>query len=203
MLADDFFLVAHHDVTGRGRLSHHAVSLGLAAGLLGELLSADVIRLTGDDLVVLGGGRPENLLGAAVFSEVAAERVVQPVPVWLAFLAQSSYARVGDRLARAGRLEVRRRLGRVSYVPVSMNDAALPAALLSQKLRRNQFLDFADVCLAGLVLATGLDRFLLDGAGPEASARLEWYVSHSWPPMRSLVDHTQAAVGKAVLAHRS
>jgi|GEM_PF-2614382 len=37
-LADDFWRLAHHDVTGKPRLNERAAGLGLAAALLGELL---------------------------------------------------------------------------------------------------------------------------------------------------------------------
>ena len=208
MLANDFFRVAHHDVTGRARLSGRVLSLGLAAALIGELLSArhvDVVPFggVGDVVTLVPAGWPDDAVLRAVWAEVAAERAPQPVRVWLAYLAETAYERVGERLVEARGVRPRRRWGRTSYVLVDMNAAAAPTALLSQKLRRGLVLDYGDVCLGGMVLATGLDLFLLDGAQPEAYARLHSCVRRLWTPMRRVVEHTQAAVGDAVLSHRT
>ena len=56
-LADDLYLVAHHEITGRPHLQPRALGLGLAGGLLGELALAGTIRLT-RGLVVTGGRHP-------------------------------------------------------------------------------------------------------------------------------------------------
>lgn len=208
MLADDFFRIAHHDVSGRARLSLRVLSLGLAAGLLGELLSARHVQVvpdrSGTDVVALvPAGWPDDPLLRQVWGEVATERLPQPVRTWLSYLAETAYPRVGRRIAAAGGVQVRRRWGRVCYEPVDMNAAAAPTALLSQKLRRGLPLEYPDLCLAGLVMATGLDLFLLDGASAEAYGRLHAGVGQLWPPMRRLVEHAQAAVGDAVLSHRT
>ena len=42
-LADDFWRLAHHDVSGKPRLNGRAAGLGLAAALLGELMWAGKI----------------------------------------------------------------------------------------------------------------------------------------------------------------
>ena len=47
MLADQFYLIAHEDRTGRSRLHPRATGLGLAAGLVGELLLLDRVRVNG------------------------------------------------------------------------------------------------------------------------------------------------------------
>lgn len=203
MLADDFFRLAHHDVSGRPRAGERAVGLGLAAALLGELLAVGLIEVMPNDLVIPRLGEPPDATLAVLWADVVREPAFQPVPVWLAFVADSSYRRVGSRLHGAGGVILRRRWHRDVFVPVDMNAAALPAALLSQKLRRRAMELTADeICLAGLVVATGLDAFVLDGADAEASARLRWWVSRMPTPMRIIVDHLHAAVGNAVLAHR-
>ena len=45
-LADDLYLMAHHELTGKPHLQPRAVGLGLAGGLLGELMLSGSIRLS-------------------------------------------------------------------------------------------------------------------------------------------------------------
>jgi hypothetical protein len=71
------------------------------------------------------------------------------------------------------------------------------------KLRRGHDISYDELSLAGLVLATGLDALVLDGAPAAVFDHLRWAVSRLWPPMLRLVEQTQAAVGDAVLSHRS
>jgi Golgi phosphoprotein 3 (GPP34) len=205
-VGDAFFRVAHNDVSGRPRLSTRVLSVGLAAALVGELVTLRQVEVR-DELRVVDRRPPRDALAHTVLEELVAQRRPLPVRVWLSYLADSAYDRVADRLTRAGQLTPQRSgvpWGRgVTYVPTDMNVAAVPRALLSQKLRRGVELEYDDVCLAGLVLATGLDVSLLDGAEPVASERLRWAVSQLWPPMLRLVQHTQAAVGDAVLSHRT
>jgi hypothetical protein len=205
LLADAFFQLAHSDVNGRSRLNSRVLSLGLAAALLGELVSLRQIDID-NDVRVLHGQAPRDALAHTVLAELMAEPRPLPVRTWLAYLADQAHSRVADRLTRAGRLVPQRPrvLSRtVTYVPTDMNAAAVPRALLSQKLRRGLELEYDDVCLAGLVMATGLDVSLLDGAEPAAFDRLQWAVARLWRPMLRLIEHTQAAVGDAVLSHRT
>lgn len=205
MLGDAFFQLTHSDVTGRTRLNSRVLSLGLAAALVGELVTLRQVDID-DEVRVTNGRPPRDALAHTVLAELMAEPRPLPVRTWLAYLADQAYSRVADRLTRAGHLSPQRPrvLSRaVIYVPTDMNAAATPRALLSQKLRRGLELEYDDVCLAGIVVATGLDVSLLDGADPAAFDRLQWAVARLWPPMLRLVEHTQAAVGDAVLAHRT
>ncbi len=56
-LADDLYLVAHHEITGKPHLQPRALGLGVAAGLLGELMLPGAIYLT-RGLVMIGDGPP-------------------------------------------------------------------------------------------------------------------------------------------------
>ena len=49
MLADQYFLIAHEDRTGRSRLHPRATGLGLAAALLGELMLEGRLRIVEGD----------------------------------------------------------------------------------------------------------------------------------------------------------
>ena len=58
MLADQFYLIAHEDRTGRSRLHPRATGLGLAAGLVGELLLLDRVRVNGGEVTVMSPDPP-------------------------------------------------------------------------------------------------------------------------------------------------
>jgi serine/threonine-protein kinase RsbW len=61
-LADDVYLLAHHEVSGRPYLQPRAVGLGLAGALLAELAMICAVRVAADGCAVTGRVRP----GAAV-----------------------------------------------------------------------------------------------------------------------------------------
>jgi len=44
-VADELYLIAHHELTGRPHLAPRAVGLGLAGALLAELVLADAISI--------------------------------------------------------------------------------------------------------------------------------------------------------------
>jgi hypothetical protein len=208
VLADDFFRLAHHDVTGRLRLHARAVEIGLAAALLGELISDRRVEVRNGVLVVVDRTPPTDAVAHAVLDTLVMEAERHTVRNWLAFLSQDARRQVAERLLRAGQLQrvTSRRLLRPSqtvYVPTDMNKAAWPWLSLSMRLRQEQPFDYESACLAGLTLATGLDKFVLEGAPPRASEYLRHIEAGLWPPIRELFAHTKAAIGDAVLAHRT
>ncbi|MDW5325350.1 GOLPH3/VPS74 family protein [Plantactinospora sp. KLBMP9567] len=208
VLADDYFRLAHHDVDGRPRLHHRAVEIGLAAALLGELLSTRHIEVHDGHLVVVNRTPPVDALSHTVLDSLLAESHRQTVRTWLLFLSQAARTQVASRLIRHGHLraETSRRLfgpPTTTYLPTDMNQAAWPWLSLSMRLRDGQQLSYEMTCLAGLALATGLDRWLLAGASSASVAYLREVVTHTWKPMRELLVHTEATIGDAVLAHRT
>jgi hypothetical protein len=207
LLADDFFRLAHHDVTGRPRLHPRAASNGLAAALLGELVAERRITIEQGRVDILDRTPPLDSLAHAILDQLIVEPQQHPLRTWLAFLSHTSTEQVAQRLLRAGhvRAEVSRRLIRQTtiYVPTDMNTAAKPWALLSTKLRRHEPLDYEHLCLAGLCAVTGLDGYVLEGAPAATFDHLRHDVARLWSPMQQLLHHTQAAVGDAVLAHRT
>ena len=53
-VADDLYLLAHHEVTGKPHLQPRAAGLGLAGGLLAELMLAGSISLHAGRIVTTG-----------------------------------------------------------------------------------------------------------------------------------------------------
>ena len=207
LLADEFFLITVDDRTGRPRLAPKTTGLGLAAALLGELTMFGKITVQDDRLFIVDRSPPHDALAHTTLDHLVAEPHHRLVRTWLSFLSHTAYESVAQRLFRAGhvRRETTRRLLRaqVVYVPVDGNAAAWPWARLSTRLRAGAHLDYPDVFLAGLATATGLERQLLDGGGVEAARYLADLVAALPPPLHALVAHTHAAVGDAVLSHRT
>ncbi|MFK3984088.1 GPP34 family phosphoprotein [Micromonospora sp. NPDC050397] len=206
LLADEFFLIAHDDAKGRSRLHPSATGLGLAAGLLGELLLARQIVIDAGVVTVVDRRPPHDALAHTVLDQLVGEPEHRSVRTWLLFLGNSAAESVGERLARAGtvRREEARRLLRttVVYRPADMNAAAWPATRLRAALGRAEPPPLADVLLLALLAATNLLREALWGIEPGVRQRLDQLVDGLPPPMRELARHTEAAVGAAVLSGR-
>ena len=205
-LADEFFLLAHNS-TGKPRLSPSSLGLGLAAGLLAELILERRIALADGELRVVDGTPPTDALAHAVIDQITAEPSSHPVRAWLDYLAKDARERVGQRLQQVGlvrRETSRRPWGRsVRYEPTDVNRTDANWARLSTVLRRGEPMHPLDILLCGLALVSGLDGYLLDdGRGPAHRYMLQ-LVGTLPPQLRELLNHTEAAVGEAVLSYRT
>ncbi|HTX86128.1 MAG TPA: GPP34 family phosphoprotein, partial [Streptosporangiaceae bacterium] len=88
-VADELYLIAHHELTGRPHLAPRAVGLGLAGALLAELLLAGAITVAAGAVVADAPGQADDQLTAAVAAQIAAEQT-HPVADWLAFVARTA-----------------------------------------------------------------------------------------------------------------
>jgi hypothetical protein len=134
-LADDLYLMAHHERTGRPLLAPRAAGLGLAGGLLGELLLADALGICRGD-VITGPAPPDDVLADAILSQVAGEAAPRSVADWLAVLSRTAHGGVARRLEQAGYLvAVEARPWRPSrWVPSDPDCAFAPVARLKAAL---------------------------------------------------------------------
>lgn len=207
LLADQFFLLAHDDVTGKCRLHQRVAGLGLAGALLGELVLLRHITIRSGVVVVIDSRPPDDALTHTVLDHLVAEPQPHPVRTWLAFLAQTSGDSVASRLERAGYLTrvPSRRPWRTAarWVPVDMSAAAWPRTRLERLVANADAMTVADGTLAGLVSATGLAPEILWEARPRDRQYLDHVVSTLPSPLPELLAQTEAAVGNAVIAHRS
>lgn len=210
LLADEFFLIAHDDQTGRPRLHDIATRYGLAAALLGELAIARHIDFIQGNVHVYDARPPADWLQHQVLSQITAEPHQRATRMWLAYLAATSYESVAQRLVQTGVVdpeERRRFLGlgapTVLYVPKDMNRAAWSWARLSQHLRRSEPLEPFDLALAGISEATGLDRFILDGAPYPTGAFLRSLLSAAPQSMGDLLADLRTSIGAASLNPRA
>jgi hypothetical protein len=204
LLADDFFRLSHYDVTGQSLLHPAALSTGLAAALLGELVWTGHLGVKAGH-VFPRQGEPPDELSARVLALLRREN--HPLPTWLEFFALDAVVEVAKRLENAGhiRVERSRRLVRrtVTYVPTSQLEASRPLSVLATRLLYRLHIDDWYVCLAGLMAATGLHTTVLAGASPESHTYLRALVARLEPAMQELIAHTEVLVGAAVLAHRT
>src|SRR5262245_66589308 len=110
--------------TGRPRLHSRAMGLGLAAGLLCELVIDERLTVKTDRLIPLvGPDAVTDPIHLRMLEHVHAEPDHQ-LPVWLSFFAQSAVDAVADRLVGLGYLTVEMTRGLLKskpvYVPVDM-----------------------------------------------------------------------------------
>jgi Golgi phosphoprotein 3 (GPP34) len=203
-LADDLYLMAHDDRTGRLLLSARAAGLGLAGALLADLVLAGCVRVTGGQLAATGAAPPGDGLAAGVLDVLASEQPPRPVADWLAFLARTAPADVAARLERAGYLiPVAARPWRAPrWRPADPDCAFAPIVRVESALSAARPADTQGVALAGLAGACGLGARLALYLAPGARARIEAATAQLGPGLRELIGGTQAAVGAALLAHR-
>jgi hypothetical protein len=211
LLADEFFLIAHEDRTGRSRLHPRATGLGLAGALLGELMVSDRIRAYEGDLYVVSREPTGDPLSHDILDLLIAQPQHRELRTWLAFLAQDASVKVGERLLRAGVLEpvTRRKLmgTQTLYMPMNSNQrnvAAWAPIRLAEILVRRRPMNLSDRVLVGLVVATGLTRHVLWDfqAHRDALVHLPTIVSSLPEDLRQLVEHTEALVGSVLAAGR-
>ena len=211
MLADQYFLIAHQDRTGRSRLHPRATGLGLAAALLGELILEGRIGIADGDLVILDRHPPADSLTHDILDLLIAQQRHREVRTWLAFLSQDAEIRVGERLVRLGAVDLitRRRMlsTEVVYMPNSpeqRNAAAWAPARLANLLVRGIELSLTDRVLVGLVAVTGLTRHVLYDfeMHRQAFQSLPSAVDALPGDLRDLIEYTEASVGSVLTVGR-
>ncbi|GIF06698.1 GOLPH3/VPS74 family protein [Actinoplanes siamensis] len=212
MLADQYYLIAHEDRTGRSRLHPRATGLGLAAALLSELVLEGRIGVTDGDLFVLDRHPPADALEHDILDLLIAQPQHRDVRTWLAFLSQDAGLRVGERLMRLGAVEpiVRRRMlgsPQITYMPNSAqqrNAAAWASTRLANLLVRGMELSVVDQLLVSLVSATGLTRHVLYGF--EQYPHAFQYVPNAAfalpSDLREIVEYTEASIGSVLTVGR-
>jgi Golgi phosphoprotein 3 (GPP34) len=203
-LADDLYLLAHHDSSGKPHLQPRALGLGLAGGLLGELMLTSGIRLWRDMVIPGCGTPPADDLARGVLSLIAGERGHLPPRDWLLFLARTAAGDVARRLGQAGYLTRApgrglRRAGR--WVPVDADCAFAPLVRVKSALGSGP-VAAQQVALGGLAAACGLGHQLGRYLPPQALERLDEAAGQLDPGLRELIAQTQAAVDSALLSHR-
>jgi len=207
LVADDLYLMAHDDRTGKPQLQPRALGIGLAGALLAELMLAGCIGLRRDSAVVIVSDVPrETVMRHALLKQVADEPGPQPVQAWLRFLARGAARDVALRLEQAGYLEHVRswipgRQGR--WIPVDPDWAFAPMLRVRSALDPARPVTPHAAALTGLAAACGLS-FRLDQYQyqTQADRSIQDAVAALGPGLRELITQTQTAVDSTVLSHR-
>jgi|HubBroStandDraft_1064217.scaffolds.fasta_scaffold35898_2 hypothetical protein len=203
-LADELYLLAHDDVTGRSFLQPRALGLGLAGGLLAELVVAGSIRVRAGGIEIISADVPGDGLARRVLAQAMAEPEQHPPREWLMFLAASAGPDVACRLGESGYLtqvSSRRPWRDSRWVPADSDCAFAPLIRVRAVLEARP-VTAADTALAGLAAACGLGSRLLPYGPPDGRRFLDWAVRQLSPSLRELIAQTQAAVDSALLSHR-
>jgi hypothetical protein len=204
-LADDMYLMAHSDLTGRPHLQPRATGLGLAGAMLAELLLAGVAWLGQDAVVETGTAWPRDELARSVLRRVRAEPEPLPAREWLLFLARTAAGELAGRLAEAGYV---RPAGSVlpwrpaRWLPVDADCAFAPLVRVKSALGSPGTAPAQDLVLTGLAVACGLGPHLAAYLPPRALSGAAAVVRGLDPCLRDLIAQTQAAVDSAVLSQR-
>lgn len=203
-LADDLYLMAHNDSTGRPYLQPRATGIGLAGALLVELLLADGISLSSDGTLSAGDVSLADQLTAQAQHQIMGEREPLPAGEWLQFLGRTATGDVARRLAGACYLSrtPRRpwRAGR--WVPADPDCAFMPLNRARSALDSSRLPTVHAAALAGLAAACGLETRLLAYAPPRGARSPQEAAALLPVPLRELINQTQATVDSAVLAQR-
>lgn len=214
-VADDLYLIAHHEISGRPYLSSRSVGIGLAAGLLAELMAAQTqaVTLDGGYLIprfrrngdpVARYARPDDLVSGHVLDLIVAESASRPVRDWLLFLGKTAAADVAGRLEQAGYLT--RPAARIPWrarplVPVEANWSRCALLRAHAALEGDRMLTPYSALLTGLTVACGLRFRFADLA--KAPTRGEQEAARPLPrPLKELIAQVQAAADAALLAAR-
>jgi hypothetical protein len=204
-LADDLYLMAHDENTGRPQLQPRALGMGLAGALLAELVINRRIDITPDAVGVVNRTPPPDPLTSQVLDVLLAEGEYHAARDWLQFFARTATGDVAERLAAAGyltRLPSKRPWRGDRWVPVDADCAFAPFTRVRATLDRGQPLTVPGATLTGLAAACGLGPRLLNYA-PSNSRRPEDAVEQLWPGLRELITQVRVTVDSAVLAHRA
>ena len=210
-MADQFFLIAHEDRTGRSRLHPRATGLGLAAALIGELMLEGRLRIIEGDLSIVSRQPPGDALAHDILDLLIAQPQHRDVRTWLAFLSQDAAVKVGERLMRFGAVEpvTRRKMlsTQTLYMPnteAQRNAAAWAPARLANLMVRGIEMSVSDRLLLGLVAATGLTRYVLwDFELHRQALLLMPSAVQSLPgDLRQLIEYTEASVGSVLTVGR-
>jgi hypothetical protein len=204
-LADDLYLLAHHEITGKLHLQPRAAGLGLAGALLAELTLSGKIYLQPDRIMVADRSPPGDGLARSVLGLLVSEPEQHAPRDWLLFLARTAAEDVALRLEQSGyltRISSRRPWRGQRWIPVDADCAFAPFLRAKSALDSSKPITAQNAALAGLAAACGLGRQMALYLPPKAHHRLQEAAQQLHPSLRDLITQTQAAVDSALLSHR-
>ena len=163
-IADELWLLSHHEQSGRPKIEEQRVALGLSGAVVCELLVDGLVTLAAEQHVLLRYDPKYGRDDVATWALSQIDRADGQIPVaqWIWHLCAEVPPRVADRLVRAGAVEyVKAGLlgGGRRAVAVSANVAATPRVRLLHQLATGQ-VDVATLTLGALAVAIDLDAVI-------------------------------------------
>ncbi|MGH3272900.1 MAG: GOLPH3/VPS74 family protein [Streptosporangiaceae bacterium] len=203
-MADDLYLMAHNDSTGRPYIQPRAAGIGLAGALLAELMLAGQLSISSSGNLLPGAVRPADWLADRVLDQIIGEREARAAGEWLLFLGRTAADVVARRLGGAGYLTLvpRRPWRGERWVPADSDCAFMPLTRARAALDPFRPVTVQAAALAGLAAACGLESRLLAYAPPRGRRSPQDAAGLLPFELRELIAQTQAAVDSAVLAQR-
>lgn len=206
-LADDLFLIAHDDYSGKAAATSKTLDPALAGALLGELLLDGRIAVTNGQVFVANDRLRKEPVADMILDEIIRRGDGHAVRAWVRFLAPRVRNQIGDRLVSAGwvRRERARRLNlraTVRWPGVDPNRVAVPRAVLTTILERaNEPMDTRTATLAALVRSGGVLRVLslVDRSATERIATSRRLLP---PGLRDLLDGVDATIAASAVPAR-
>lgn len=207
-LADELFLIAHDEYSGRALVHDDLLDTGLAGAVLAELLLDGRISCSGGRVSAVGTAPGADPVCDAALAELRA-RGSHPTRAWVEYLRPGPRMMVAQRLIDAGlvlREQSRGMLGlrrRVRYPGTDATTCTLPRVRLAYVLERQRPVKSYLATLAALVLVTGLDHQLaVSLSRHQARARLRRLTTNLSAELRALVAGVDTAVAAIALAVR-
>jgi hypothetical protein len=162
-IADELWLLSHHEQSGRPKLEEQRIALGLSGAVVCELLVDGLVTLAGERHVFLRHDPRYGRDDVAKWALSQMDRADGQIPVaqWIWHLCTEVPPRIADRLARSGAVEYVKAglLGGRRAVAVSANVAATPRVRLLHQLATGQ-VDVATLTLGALAVAIDLDTVI-------------------------------------------
>lgn len=211
-LADALLLIAHDRYTGKPKVRELAIGYGLGAALLCELIVQHerVVITHTHEIKIVDFKPPSDPLAFTLLDQIRNERTITLVRLWLDYLAQNAYERIGDRMSRsvppvATPVEVRQGFLRKKvtvYLPVEPTTPDWPIVHIQTLVTRGQVLQISDALLAALIGVVGLDGELQEDWTDADTRYLKKCIARLPSSLGFLLAETAAAIGAAVLSQR-
>ena len=208
-LGDEFWLIAHHDYSGKPLCAWPIMTAGLAGAILGELLMDRQVIFSQSRVIPAHHARqPLDGVAARAVAELSRQPVAYPVRDWVTHFADVFYEPVCRRLAALQLVEPVRGgpFGRRRFVPRDPTIGSSPSVLLHYLIGilgdRPSELDYQSAALAGLTLATGLEGEIISDDPAMVRSGLRTMVQKLPDDMLELLGAVQAVVSAVPLRVR-
>lgn len=193
-LAEEFFLIAHDDHTGRALTNTDLLDVGLAGAVIAGLVLAGRATVLEGALALMDERPVGDPIGDPLIHELRRCGDRRPVRAWIDYLRDGIAATVAEDLEARGVVRpavTRRALRRrtvVRYPAVDAIRAVGPRVRLGHALGQAVPVDARTAMLAEIVRASALADWFVDVYGPRVREQLTRISANLPRTLRALVD---------------